>query len=63
MDENSDEGFLNLIRYFWESKGDITRCVSYSEERLAKLRPDILEAWKKYVAAEQKMNELVGGIF
>jgi hypothetical protein len=45
MEDEYDENFKSMVRYFWTEKGDPTRYTSWDAERCARLLPDFFYAW------------------
>ena len=52
---------LNLIRYFWEEKGDLTRWHAWEEKSasLWKEYPVLMSAWEQYIRAYTVLNAVV----
>lgn len=52
---------LNALRYFWGEKRDLTRWLGYARRLpvLQRERPDIIEAWNAYLAAERRMSAVL----
>lgn len=58
MEEEKLQEHLNMIRYFWEEKGDITRYYAFEELKpiLQERYPALLKAWNDYKASIQLMD-------
>ena len=50
---------LNMIRYFWENKGDIERYNGYDEASLERSAPHVLKAWKDYKIARSILDAVI----
>lgn len=46
-----------MLRYFWEEKGDVTRYIGW-EDAIEQF-PKIKRAWQKYEAAKQKLSRVL----
>ena len=57
--EDSDQQFLDMLRYFHEAKGDITRYTEWDEERFKRLDPAAHAAWVDLARAEKLFNRLM----
>lgn len=54
-----DETFLRMVKYFHDSKGDLTRGCDWDEERLERLAPSVHLAWKNFVRAERALDDAI----
>ena len=60
--EESREAYADMMRYFWEEKGDIERYASFSRERTATEFPEVLKAWDDYNTARKVLSAVLRGL-
>lgn len=55
-----NEDDLNMIRYFWEEKGDIFRYASFEDIEVSVRRdfPQLFEAWDNYLKSIENLNNI-----
>ena len=56
------EEMLDMLRYFWEEKGDIERYSGFDREAIAKAYPEVLKAWDDYNTARRMLNAVLRGV-
>lgn len=55
----TDNEFLRMVYYFYETKGDPTRYSSWDEDRFEALRPVEHGAWRRYVLENETCRRLM----
>jgi hypothetical protein len=54
------ESELDMLRYFWEQKGDLERYTSF-EKAIAEF-PEVGKAWADYKMAEKILSAVLRGV-
>lgn len=62
MATESREAYADMMRYFWEEKGDIERYSSFSRERTAAEFPEVLKAWDDYNTSRKVLSAVLRGL-
>lgn len=62
MMADTREQYANMLRYFWEEKGDIERYVSFSRERTAAEFTEVLKAWDDCTASRKVLSAVLCGL-
>lgn len=59
-----DESDIDMIKYFWQEKGDIERFSSWSEllPALKENYPHLISAWENYKRSEKILNCVVNNL-
>lgn len=56
------EKTLDMLRYFWEEKGDIERWTGFDRAAIAKEYPEVLKAWDDYNTARRLLTAVLRGV-
>jgi hypothetical protein len=51
---------LDMLKYFWDEKGDISRYCNYDEAKLREYLPHVWQAWTQYRQAHRMLNAVLG---
>jgi hypothetical protein len=54
--DDSDSTFLDMVRYFHQAKGDVTRYCYWDEDRFRKLAPGAWRAWRTWRTAVRTLD-------
>ena len=58
------EGDYNMVIYFWQEKGDITRWSSWEEKKplFEKYHPELIKAMNDWTLAEKMLNLVIDSL-
>lgn len=62
MSKEEKAKFLQDVKYFWQYRGDIERCASYSIEEFREADPAMAAAYERMKEATEIFDRLVEGI-
>ncbi len=62
MFRDTREEYADMLRYFWEEKGDIERYTQFSRERMTAEFPEVLKAWDDYNIARKVLTAVLKGV-
>lgn len=58
LDEQKED-FRNMVKYFWQEKGDIERWSSFDRAFAEEHFPHVLDAWERHKKAEKILSLIV----
>ena len=56
------EEIVNMLRYFWQEKGDLERWVDFKRPEVVGEFPEVIKAWNDYKAAEGILSAVIQGL-